>query len=110
MSCEPPAEPGAFVISGEVAPVADAPLDMDALLSGTQAARCARVSVNVIVNWRNRGILPVATDGQGNEIRDKQGRPLYRLLAVVKAEARTHERAQKMAEMITRRAADTLAA
>jgi len=87
-----------------------ASLDMDALLPATDAARYARVTVNVIVNWRNRGWLPVATDMQGREIRDSRGRPRYRLLDVAKAEARTHERGQKMADAITRRASDGLAA
>jgi hypothetical protein len=90
--------------------VPDAPLDMNALLSATDAARYARVSVQVIVNWRNRGWLPVATDGLGREIRDGRGRPRYRLLDVAKADARTHERAQRMAGTITRRSADSLAA
>jgi hypothetical protein len=88
----------------------DGPLDMNALLSGKDAARYARVSVNVIVNWRNRGLLPVATDKRGNEIRDERGRPRYRLRDVVRAEGTTHERAQKMASTITRRSADSLAA
>jgi len=109
MLTEAPGTPGAFAASGGVL-LPDGPLDMDALLSATDAARYARVSVNVIVNWRNRGWLPVATDERGNEIRDGRGRPRYRLLAVARAEARTHERAQKMASTITRRAADALAA
>jgi hypothetical protein len=91
-------------------PVPGTPLDMDALLSATEAAGYARVSVNVIVNWRNRGWLPVAADAQGREIRDSRGRPRYRLRDVVRAEGRTHERAQKMASTITRRGADSLAA
>lgn len=85
-------------------------LDMDALLSATDAALYARVTVNVIVNWRNRGWLPVAADAKGREIRDSRGRPKYRLIDVVKAEARTHQRAVKMAEAITRRSPDGLAA
>jgi hypothetical protein len=108
MLTEAPGTPGAFVMSGGD-PVPD--LDMNALLSATEAAGFARVSVNVIVNWRNRGWLPVATDPEtGREIRDSRGRPRYRLLAVAKAEARTHQRAQKMASTITRRGADSLAA
>jgi hypothetical protein len=90
--------------------VPDGTLNMDALLCGTDAARYARVSVNVIVNWRNRGWLPVATDKQGAEIRDARGRPKYRLRDVARAEARTHERAQQMAAAITRRSPDGLAA
>jgi hypothetical protein len=88
----------------------DGILDMNALLSGTEAARYARVTVNVIVNWRNRGWLPVATDAKGREIRDGRGRPKYRLRDVVKAEAGTHARAEKMAAAIISRSADDLAA
>ena len=83
--------------------MADGVLDLNALLSGTEAAAYAGVSVNVIVNWRNRGYLPVATDDEGNEIRDKQGRPRYRLLAVAKAESATKRRGERMAQDITRR-------
>ena len=61
------------------------------------------VGVNVIVNWRNRGWLPIATDEQGGEIRDKQGRPRYRLLDVAKAENATKRRGEQMASRITRR-------
>ena len=62
--------------------------------------------MNVIVNWRNRGHLPVATDEHGREIRDKQGRPRYRLLDVAKAEHATKRRGEQMARGITRRGPD----
>lgn len=81
----------------------DGTLDLDALLTATQAAAYARVTVNVIVNWRNRGHLPVATDDQGQEIRDRKGRPRYRLLDVAKAEHATKRRGEQMARGITRR-------
>lgn len=84
----------------------DGALDLNALLSGKDAALYAGVTVNVIVNWRNRGWLPIATDEQGNEIRDKQGRPRYRLLAVAKAENATKRRGEQMARGITRRDPD----
>ena len=83
--------------------VADGALDLNALLSGTDAATYAGVSVNVIVNWRNRGLLPVASDERGNEIRDSRGRPRYRLLAVAKAENLARQRGERMAKRITRR-------
>jgi hypothetical protein len=84
----------------------DAPeLDLTALLTGAQAALYARVSVKVIVNWRNRGHLPVAIDEQGREIRDSRNRPLYRLLDVAKADAKTRERAGVMAGRLAARAA-----
>ena len=83
--------------------MADSALDLNALLSGTDAALYAGVSVNVIVNWRNRGLLPVATDEHGNEIRDSRGRPRYRLLAVAKAENLARQRGERMAKRVTRR-------
>ena len=55
-------------------------LDPDTLLTASAAAFLVDVSVQAIVNWRNRGYLPVAE-------RDKRGRPKYRLLDVVKCEA-----------------------
>jgi hypothetical protein len=88
----------------------DCPLNMDALLSGKDAALYAGVSVNVIVNWRNRGWLPVATSADGSEVRDRQGRPRYRLRDVAVAESRTHERARKLAASIIRRSPSELAA
>jgi hypothetical protein len=75
----------------------DEGLDLDALLSASEAALYAGVSVPVIVNWRRRGHLPVATDGEGNEIRGQDGRPRYRLLAVAKAEHATSKRARRAA-------------
>lgn len=83
--------------------MADGALNLDALLSGTDAALYAGVSVNVIVNWRNRGLLPVATDEAGSEIRDGRGRPRYRLLAVAKAENLARQRGERMAKRVTRR-------
>lgn len=81
----------------------DESLNLDALLNGTDAARYANVTVNVIVNWRNRGLLPVATDEHGHEIRDRRGRPRYRLLDVAKAENKARQRGEQMAKRITRR-------
>jgi hypothetical protein len=78
-------------------------LDMNALLSGTEAAGVARVSVRAIVNWRNRGWLPVAIDARGNEIRDGRGRPRYRLGAVLEAEKMTAERCEVVAPRLARR-------
>ena len=72
-------------------------LNLDALLSAKDAALYTGKSINAIVNWRNRGYLPVATDAKGQEIRDKQGRPRYRLLDVAKAENATRQRGQQMA-------------
>jgi hypothetical protein len=84
--------------------VDEAVLNVNALLTATEAATCAGVTVAAICNWRARGWLPVATDEQGREIRDRRGRPKYRLLDVAKAEKATKERAEKMAQGLGRRA------
>ena len=78
-------------------------LDLDALVSGTEAATYAHVSVNVIVNWRNRGHLPVARGRDGREIRDSRGRPKYRLRDVARADIETKQRAEQMACATSRR-------
>jgi len=80
-------------------------LDLNALLTAKEAAQYAGKSVAVICNWRNRGHLPVATDAQGNEIRDDRGRPRYRLLDVAKAENATRQRGEQMARGILQRQA-----
>jgi hypothetical protein len=85
-------------------------LDMDALVSGTQAAAMAGVSVRAIVNWRNRGWLPVAVDEHGREIRDTRGRPRYRLRAVLEAEKLTAARCEVVAPRLARRSPARLAA
>ncbi len=102
---EPPDDGGFFRVQGRFR-VADGALDVNALLSATEAAHYAGKSVNVIVNWRNRGWLPVATDVNGCEIRDERGRPRYRLLDVAKAENATKRRGEQMARGITRRDPD----
>lgn len=81
----------------------EATLNVDALLTATEAAAYASTTVNVIVNWRNRGWLPVATDTQGREIRDHGGRPRYRLLDVAKAEHGVRQRREQMAERLQAR-------
>ena len=86
--------------------MAEGSLDLDALLSAKDAALYTGKSINAIVNWRNRGWLPVATDANGREIRDGRGRPRYRLLDVAKAEAATKRRGEQMARGITRRDPD----
>lgn len=88
----------------------DGPLDMDALLSASQVARYAGVSVAAVCNWAARGLLPVATDEQGNEIRDSRGRPRYRFRDAARADALAAERAQRMTARITRRPPPELAA
>jgi hypothetical protein len=81
-------------------------LDVNALLPAKEAAAYAGVSIAAICKWRERGHLPVATDEQGREIRDRQGRPLYRLLDVAKAENATKRRGEQMARGIVRRDPD----
>jgi hypothetical protein len=77
--------------------------DMDALITATQAAEYARVSVPAICNWRDRGYLPVAKDKDGREIRDSRGRPRYRLRDVARADIETKQRGEKMASTVARR-------
>lgn len=81
------------------------PLDIYALISATEAASLAGVTVAAVCKWRERGYLPVATDEQGNEIRDARGRPRYRYIDVAKAEAATKARAAQMAGRLAARAA-----
>lgn len=84
--------------------------DMDALLSGTQAAGIAGVSVRAVVNWRNRGHLPVARDAEGREIRDARGRPRYRLRDVLAVEQVTAARCEIVAPRLAQRSPAALAA
>jgi hypothetical protein len=90
--------------------VHDGPLDMDALLSASQVAKYAGVTTAAVCNWAARGILPVARDEHGNEIRDERGRARYRLRDAARADARANARAQRMAARITRRPPSGLAA
>ena len=80
-------------------------LDVDALLTASQAAQYAGVKVSTICKWRERGHLPPAVGDHGQELRDDHGRRLYRLLDVAKAEHATALRAQTIAQRITRGAA-----
>ena len=75
-----------------------ASLDIHALVTATEAAALAKVTVAAVCKWRERGYLPVATDPEtGDEIRDAHGRPRYRYIDVAKAEAATKARGEKMA-------------
>lgn len=76
--------------------------DVRALLTATEAAAYAKVTVAAICNWRVRGYLPVATDDEGREIRDARGRPRYRLLDLAKAENATKQRGDRMARGVVR--------
>ena len=69
---------------------------MDALLPGSLAAKLAGVSVQVVTNWRNRGLLKPAADAQGNEIR-RDGKRVYRVRDILAAEALAAERCERMA-------------
>lgn len=63
-------------------------LDPNRLLTGSAAAYVANVSVQAIVNWRNRGKLPVAAW--------ENGRPKYRLGDVVEVERATAKAAGRL--------------
>jgi DNA-binding transcriptional MerR regulator len=66
----------------------DGPLDVDAKLTASQAAEYAGVTVQAIVNWRQRGHLhPAGFNGEGRRV--------YRLLDVAKAEHATRGRARR---------------
>jgi len=60
-------------------------VDVNARLTASQAAAYAGVTVQAIINWRNRGHLKRGDDG------------LYRLLDVAKAEHATRRRARRPA-------------
>jgi DNA-binding transcriptional MerR regulator len=70
-------------------------LDVDALLTASEVARYAGVSVQAVINWRERGHLNPAVDDDGNEILDDHGHRMYRLLAAAKAEHATRKRARR---------------
>ena len=63
-------------------------IDVNAKLTAAQAAKYAGVTVQAIVNWRNRGHLQPVDYTPG-------GRPRYRLLDVAKAEHATRRRARR---------------
>lgn len=64
-------------------------VDPFALLTATQAAAYAKVSVAAICNWYARGHLQAATDeATGNVITDSRGKRLYRLVDVAKADVK----------------------
>lgn len=54
----------------------------------TEAAEAARVTPNVVHNWRYRGHLEIAE-------RDRGGRPLFRAIDVIHAEKATRQRARR---------------
>lgn len=60
----------------------------ETLWTVAQAAEAARVSPNVVHNWRYRGHLEIAG-------RDRKGRPLFRAIDVVNAEKATREKARR---------------
>ena len=94
----------------EVRELPDGPLDMDALLPASLIAKFAGVTTAAVCNWARRGLLPVATDEHGNEIRDERGRARYRLRDAARVDALTSERAQRVSRMITQRRPGDLAA
>lgn len=71
------------------------PLELDALWTVAEAAEHAKVSEATVRSWVHRGHLPVASDSDGEEIRDVHGRPRFLPLDVARAEFRTRERARR---------------
>jgi hypothetical protein len=56
--------------------------------TAAEAAEAAQVSVNVVRNWKYRGVLAEAR-------RDYRGRPQFLAIDVIKAEKATRERARR---------------
>lgn len=98
-----PARAGVSAFPGVIHVPFDGPIDMNALVTASEISRYAGVSLQVVSNWRRRGHLPVATDDQGREL-SRNGQRLYRFGDAAKADSRTSERAQKMAQALIRRA------
>lgn len=61
---------------------------LQSLVTATEAARHAGVAAATVRSWASRGHLQPAG-------RDEQGRPLYRLIDVAKAERATREQARR---------------
>lgn len=67
----------------------DLSVDLQATLwNVAEAAEAAQVTPNVVHNWRYRGRLEVAA-------RDRNGRPLFRAIDVIRAEKATREKARR---------------
>jgi DNA-binding transcriptional MerR regulator len=77
---------------------------MEALVTAKQISEYANVSLQVVCNWRRRGLLPVATDEQGREL-TRNGQRLYRFRDAARADGLSARRSQKMARDLMRRAA-----
>lgn len=85
--------------------VALAPGLINSLISTTDAATLAGVSVAAISNWRERGYLITTLDGPERvyltpaafapAVNGRRERPLYRWIDVAKAERATRERARR---------------
>jgi hypothetical protein len=88
----------------------DGPLDMDALLPAALIGKYAGVSTAAVCNWVRRGLLPVATDADGSEIRDDRGRARYRLRDAARADLVAQDRAKTLARTTARRNPGELAA
>jgi hypothetical protein len=64
-----------------------ADLNTNALMTASQAALYAGVTVAAVCNWVARGQLAPATDRHGRVLRNSRRCVLYRLLDVARAEA-----------------------
>ena len=73
-----------------------ADLDVHALLTATEAAAYAGVTVQAIINWRTRGYIN--QHGEREHLQPagtKSGRPAYRLLDLAIADRATGKRARR---------------
>lgn len=67
------------------------------LLNTRQAADLAEVEPVTIRQWVYRGLLSIAKNKAGEELRNLRNQPLYWRLDVAKAEFRTRKRARRAA-------------
>ncbi|QKY80063.1 helix-turn-helix DNA binding domain protein [Gordonia phage Doggs] len=91
---------GGFVVRGEVDMQSAGvltPDGVDSLITGAEAARLCGVSTVTIRKWTHRGYVDSKGAGQRLAVagRDRQGRNLYRMIDVAKAEHATRTRARR---------------
>jgi hypothetical protein len=74
----------------EVAAMVDLTADLQTTLwTVAESAEAAQVRPNVVRNWKYRGVLQQAGE-------DRNGRPLFRAIDVIKAEKATREKARRV--------------
>jgi hypothetical protein len=94
--------PGFFHARTAVIPLtvtaAEAPeIDPFALLTARQCAGWTGLTEQAMYNWWKRGHLPQAVDDNGKPLTDLQGKRLYRLVDLAKADAKMAAQREQMA-------------